>query len=121
KILEKHASPEDLAERERLSYAVEQAVHEQAAARRQLREHLHKQDQLVGSDEIRSIHGGRRALELEAEMKRLKLIRDAVISSKGLQRAGQRPSAWWFPLVSPDGAWFRETVNSAECYLEPLT
>jgi len=23
-------------------------------------------------------------------------------------------------MVSPDGLWFRETVDSADCYLEPL-
>lgn len=61
-----------------------------------------------------------RNIELEAELKRIAMIRDAVISTRGLERAGLRPSAWWFPLVSADGAWFNQTMDSAEYYLEPL-
>lgn len=120
KIFEKGPTPEDLAERERLTHEVERIIHEQAQARRELRELWHRQDEMVGSDEIRQIHERRRGIELEAELRRLKLVRDAVIASKGLKKAGHRPSAWWFPLVSPDGLWFKETIRSARCYLEPL-
>ena len=79
-----------------------------------------RQLEIVNDEAINKIHARRRAIELEAELKRLRLIRHAVISSKGLQRAAYRPSAWWFPLVSPDGLWYRETIESAEYYLEPL-
>jgi hypothetical protein len=66
-------------------------------------------------------HERRRMIEHEAELKRVRIIRGAVLATKGMTRAGQRPSAWWFPLLCPDGGWFRETVASAQCYLEPLS
>jgi hypothetical protein len=120
KIFEKEATAEDVAERERLTHEIERIIHETAEARRKMRETWHKQDELVGSEEILHIHEQRRAVELEAEFRRLKLIRNAIISSKGLIHASRRPCAWWFPLVSPDGKWFNETISSARCYLEPL-
>jgi len=120
KIFEKEPSTEDLAERERLTHEIEGIIHEQNETRRLMRESWHKQDELVSNDQILQIHERRRALELEAEFRRLKLIRNAVIASRGLQHASHRPSAWWFPLVSPDGKWFAETIKSARCYLEPL-
>ena len=80
----------------------------------------HRQNALILDDEVRRIHVRRRSIELEAELKRLRLFRNAVITSKGLAKANLRPSAWWFPLVCPDGLWFRETIDTAECYLEPL-
>ena len=120
KIFEKEPSEDDLAERERLAHEVEKCIHQQAETQRHLRESWHKQDELVNCPDIQRIHERRRTLELEAELRRLKLIQDAVIASKGLEKAGYRPSAWWFPLVSPDGSWFRETISTARCYLEPL-
>ncbi len=78
------------------------------------------QEVIVNDEAVHRVHLRRRAIELEAELKRLRLIRHAIISSKGLERASYRPSAWWFPLVSPDGLWYRETIESAEYYLEPL-
>ena len=120
KIFEKSPTEADLQERERLTHQVESIIHEQTEARRRMKEALHRQDALVNGEDIKCVHERRRALELEAELRRLKLIRDAVIASKGLEQASRRPSAWWFPLVSPDGQWFKETINTARCYLEPL-
>ena len=85
-----------------------------------MQELRHAQNELVQDEEIHRIHDRRRSIELEAELKRLRLIRQAIISSKGLEKANLRPSAWWFRLVCPDGLWFRETIETAECYLEPL-
>lgn len=120
KIFEKEPTAEDLAERESLTHEIDRLIHEQAEARRQMRETWHRQDELVKCEDILRIHERRRALEMEAEFRRLKLIRNAVIASKGLIHASHRPSAWWFPLVSPDGKWFRDTMAGASCYLEPL-
>jgi hypothetical protein len=121
RIFEKDPTPEDLAERERLAAAVDDVIHQFAQTEMGIRELLHKQREVVRDDEVVKVHERRRAIEMEAELKRLRLIRQAVISSKGLERANLRPSAWWFRLVCPDGLWFRETVKSAEYYLEPLT
>lgn len=90
------------------------------SARREVKELMRRQREFAQAPEVLKVHDRRRSIELEAELKRMRLIRNAVISSKGLQNANLRPSAWWFPLVCPDGLWFRDTVDSAECYLEPL-
>ena len=62
----------------------------------------------------------RAEIELEAELKRLKMIREALVAAKGLKNADRRPSAWWIPMVSQDGSWFREISRTAECYWEPM-
>lgn len=120
-ILEKGPTAEALAERKRLSDEVEAAIERVKAVRRSLREIASQQRSVATQERVQKVHERRRAIELEAELKRLRLIRHAVICSRGLQRANHRPSAWWFPLVSPDGLWFRETTESAEHYLEPLS
>lgn len=120
KMFEKSPSPADFAERERLTAAIEATQHKRALVEQNIHELRREQNTLVNDAEIQRIHERRRSIELEAELKRLRLIRNAVISSRGLHKASLRPSAWWFRLVCPDGLWFRETVNSAEYYLEPL-
>jgi hypothetical protein len=79
-----------------------------------------EQEELVSNSAVRRLRERRFNIALEAELMRVRLIREAVVSSSGLQRAGFRPSAWWFPLVCPDGTWFRSTMMKAECRLEPL-
>ena len=79
-----------------------------------------KQNELVRDESVRRVHQRRREIEMEAELRRLRLIREAIIASKGLENANRRPSAWWFRMVCPDGLWFRETVETADYYLEPL-
>jgi hypothetical protein len=121
RIFEKEPSPEDLAERERLTKAVDGIIHARLAAETRVHELRREQNDLVNDPRVLKTHERRRSIELEAELKRLRLIRSAVVASKGLEKANLRPSAWWFPIVCPDGLWFRETVDSAEYYLEPLT
>ena len=92
---------------------------------------LHAQNELLVGDfqrfdhairgERGEVHARRRQIELEAELKRIKLVRQVIIATKGLCKAGYRPSAWWFPLVCPDGTWFKETTQRATYYLESLT
>lgn len=119
-IFDKQPTSENLAERQRLRDEIQAIVHAIELSKNRLRELARTQRDLVQDDEIVRIHERRRTIELEAELKRLRLVRRAVITSRGLHRANYRPSAWWFRLVCPDGLWFRETVNSAEYYLEPL-
>ncbi len=119
-IFEKNPGEADWAERTRLSEAVEVAIHEIAETEQRIRHLLHEQRELARDPDIIRTHDRRRGIEREAELKRLRLIRDAMIASKGLANASLRPGAWWFPLLCPDGGWFRETLSTAECYLEPL-
>lgn len=119
-IFEKTPSQAEWQERERLTLAVEHIVHEIAGTRQQIRELLARQREIARDPEVQGIHERRRAIEREAELKRLRLIRSAIIATKGLKNASLRPSAWWFPILCPDGGWFKETIRTAECYLEPL-
>jgi chromosome segregation ATPase len=120
-IFEKDPKPEDIAERERLTQRVEEAIAQIDAAKRSIAKLLQAQSSLAQAPEVLAVHERRRSIELEAELKRLSLIREAVINSDGLNHANHRPSAWWFPLVCPGGKWFRQTIESAEYYLEHIT
>ena len=62
-----------------------------------------------------------RRIEAEAERAKARLAANALRVIDGLPHTNYRPSAWWFPLVDPSGAWFRRTSEIAEYHLEPLT
>ena len=109
-----------MAERTRLARAVAGIEGAKSALEMELHQLERARRELTHSALVQHVHDRRRAIELEAELKRLRMIRGAIISSDGLERANRRPSAWWFRLVCPDGLWLRETVDSAEYYLEPL-
>lgn len=120
RIFEKVPTEADLEERKRLAHEVDLAVRGIEEAKFSIAE-LRKQQAARASDpQVLEWHERRRAIELEAELKRMRLIREAVVASRGLERAGRRPSAWWFPIVCPGGKWFHETIDRAEAYLEPL-
>jgi len=120
RVFEREPTAEDTAERARLTRAVDEIRHARTALDERVHELRRRQRDRVADPEVQRVHERRRDIELEAELKRLRLIREGVVSSKGMERANRRPSAWWFRLVCPDGLWFRETIDSAEYYLEPL-
>jgi hypothetical protein len=120
KIFEKDASDEDRAERVLLQADLEQVIHETTLLQAKALEFRHQQQALVTDDALLRVHERRRQVEMEAELKRLRIIRGAYTTAKGLVSSSRRPSAWWFPLLSPDGLWFRQTVDQSRCYLEPL-
>lgn len=62
----------------------------------------------------------RREIVREAEMARLRVVRDALITIRALEQSNVRPSAWWMPLVTPDGSWIRGIKERMELRLEPL-
>jgi hypothetical protein len=62
----------------------------------------------------------RHAIEREAEIARLRTVREAVTATVGLEKSNRRPAAWWFPLVTPDGSWFEGLRNEVQLRLEPL-
>ena len=61
-----------------------------------------------------------KAIEYEAELARAWLVRDAILTSKGLRYTGHRPSAWWFMLVDPELNWFRQVAETAEFQFEEI-
>ena len=79
-----------------------------------------KQREAAQDPAVMRAHERRREIEIEAELKRLKLIREAIISSTGLENANRRPSAWWLPMISPDGKLFDAVMKSAQCWWEPM-
>jgi len=80
-----------------------------------------EQGALSKASEIQKAHARRYDIEFEAELIRARLLRDAVIATDGLEHANLRPTAWQFPMVSPDGTWLSRVFETAYCYLEPLT
>jgi hypothetical protein len=119
-IFEKDPTPADLQERADFESEIDAAIQTLEEAKTRRKSILKEQREWVQDPAILKVHERRRSIELEAELKRIRIIREATISSAGLRNADVRPSAWWFPLVSPDGLWFRQTVESALCHLEPL-
>ncbi|MBS1704849.1 MAG: hypothetical protein JST40_03170 [Armatimonadetes bacterium] len=119
-IFEKEATPEANARRQEYRAELDLISDELSQKIGQWQELLAMQESIVSNAETRGLHERRRHIEFEAELKRVSLVRDAVTTAEGLIHSGYRPSAWWFPLVSPDGSWFQETRRRAEYYLESL-
>ena len=72
-------------------------------------------------EQMRSVR--RRRLEVieAAQRAKLELVRNAFLACYGLRQTNYRPSAWWIPVLSPDGEWFRAIAEGTEAYLEPLS
>jgi hypothetical protein len=119
-VFEKPITPQATAERGHFTQAIEATIQERNAIREELRKLRTQQVNLVNDAEVQSAHERRQGIELEAELKRMRMIRGAVTASKGLIASSHRPSAWWFPVVSPSGLWFRQTIQTADAYLEEL-
>ena len=60
------------------------------------------------------------AVEAEAHLLRMRLVRDALLTTKGLPYAAARPTWWWFPMVDPSGKWFENLTRTAKFRLEDL-
>lgn len=120
-IFEKEPTAEELERRARFDSQIEEANREQSELRRLFLQQEQQQIQLVQTPEIDRIRQRRNDIALEAEMMRLRMIREATVATKGLEKAGHRPSAWWFPLICPGGTWFDATMKRAEFRLEHLS
>lgn len=114
-------APEEAERRAGFAAEIRRTIAEIDRLKAEARVSLERQERIARGAEATATHDRRRSIELEAELMRLSMVREAIICSTGLEKANHRPSAWWFPLVCPDGAWFRRTVESAVCELEPLT
>lgn len=120
-IYEKEPTAKALKERKAFEERIREIGHRQSELRRQIADSIRIQKEMSAEPEVLDLHERRRGIELEAEIKRMRMVNNAIMASRGLRNASRRPSAWWFPLASPDGKWFRDTAESAECYLEPLS
>lgn len=120
KLFGQTPTEEALAERAQFQQREKDLTHQISEAWAAWRAVQAQQDDLVASESVTRVLSRRDAIGLEAELTRVKLVREAVTTAKGLVKAGHRPSAWWFPLVCPDGTWFRATTRTACYWLEPL-
>lgn len=61
-----------------------------------------------------------RQIEREAELARMGLVRNALLTVEGLSLTNARPAWWWFYLISPGGQWFQANAERTEAYLDQL-
>ncbi len=61
-----------------------------------------------------------RQIEAEAETAKAKLVANSLRTLHALTHTNNRPSAWWFPLVDPSGAWFARLTETTELRWEAL-
>lgn len=101
---------------EQISKLRGQARNEQAEAK----SHIAERVALERSAEAVEARATIARIEAEAELARLRFVRDAIAVSAGLRYTNFRPTAWWFPLVSPGGEWFDELARTAQARLEEL-
>lgn len=90
------------------------AAHDEIMRIRQEREERERNPEAIKMRERR------RNIVREAELARIHLVRNAILSSEGLTHPDHRPTAWWLPMVCPKGCWFEQIVETAELYLEEL-
>ena len=90
------------------------------AARTQGQSALAEQLQLEKSELATAPRAQIETLESQAELERLLRVRDALRASGSLRQNNVRPTAWWLPMVSPDGAWFDALATTARARIENL-
>lgn len=100
----------------KISQLREKARGNRALAKQKVREKL----SLERSEAITTARQTRRELRYQAELERLRRTRDALMTSEGLRYTNYRPTAWWIPLVSPDGKWLDQLVETAQLRVEEI-
>jgi len=59
-------------------------------------------------------------IERQAELRKMELVRQAILVSEGLTHTDHRPTFWWIPLVDPSGGWLERITQRTEMYLEEI-
>lgn len=120
RVFEKEPAQEDLDKRAGYNAEIDHLCGVVNDLEHEWRQLLAQQEEHLASEAVTRAKQRRDAIALEAEIMRLTLAREAVVATEGLKKAGHRPSAWWFPLICPGGAWFNATMKGAEMWLESV-
>jgi hypothetical protein len=96
------------AEREKLTAQIKQVTQALLERKAQVAEIRRQKAALVVEQEFLEIRQAALQLEEEAEIQKVRLVRSAVLTIKGLEQTNLRPTGWWFPFVSPGGEWFKQ-------------
>ncbi len=99
---------------------IEAAQTRARSARAQAQNTLEQQLNLEKSEAAVLLRAQVEALESQAELARLLLVRDAMRASESLRQNNVRPTAWWLPMVSPNGRWFDALATTALARIEEL-
>lgn len=100
----------------RIAQAQTRAAHSRARAHSALQEQL----SIEKGEATTQLRAQLQELQAQAELARLLRVRDALRASGSLRQNNLRPTAWWLPMVSPDGHWFEALANGARARIEEL-
>lgn len=59
-------------------------------------------------------------IECQAELRKMEMVRQAILVSEGLVHTDHRPTFWWIPLVDPSGGWMGRITQGTRMYLEEI-
>jgi len=110
----------ELARRESYAREFEALAFEKRSVIARIDEWKHKRCKIERSAEAEEARSVLIQIENEAEMARLRLVRNALLTVEGLPHTNHRPSAWWLPMLDRSGEVFSRMVATTELYTEPL-
>lgn len=91
-----------------------------AAARAEVARLKPQRQQLERGEQNRRARERLAEIERRAELRKMELVRQAILVSEGLVHTHHRPTFWWIPLVDPSGAWLERIAQGTQIYLEEL-
>jgi len=116
----KQWTEQELARREELGARVAHLLEQRRQLIERIQELKRHRLELERGSEAASLRRRIDDLEVAAEAARMTMVRNAILTTRGMVHTQHRPSAWWIPMLDRTGAWFRRIVETAELYTEPL-
>lgn len=111
---------EDEDERARLTRSVESLLRARGACAAEIGRLKARRLSIERSPEVTEIRARMAEVRTQAEMARLRIVRNALLVTRGMPQTDHRPAAWWLPFVDPSGRWFSRIVETTQAYVEPL-
>jgi hypothetical protein len=107
--------------RDRLGEKIQELRNERRDLAFKLNELRELQSNIAHESSVNELRMRRKEIELEAEMARYHIARDAILTAYGFPKTNNRPCSWWIPVASPDSTWFRSIAQRVQLRLESLT